>query len=79
MKKISDSDFAAKVKQLPSEIEEIVRKTGSNYIEAVLHICERYNLEIEGMKPLLPKAIKEKIEADALDLNLLNYKINKVI
>lgn len=79
MKKISDSDFAQKVKQLPSEIEQIVVESGGNYIEAVLHVCEKYDLEIEGMKSLLPKAIKEKIEADALDLNLLNYKINKVI
>ena len=79
MKKISDSDFAQKVKQLPSEIESIVAESGGNYIDAVLHICEKYDLEIEGMKSLLPKAIKEKIEADALDLNMLTYKINKVI
>tara|TARA_B100000683_G_C12190747_1_gene432464 strand:+ start:311 stop:601 length:291 start_codon:yes stop_codon:yes gene_type:complete len=77
---LSDSDFQAKVKQLPKEIEEIVaRGKGVNYIDAVIFVCEKYGLEIEGMKAMLPSNIKEKIEKDASDLNMLKYKVNSIV
>jgi|TARA_B100001093_G_scaffold321213_2_gene306541 hypothetical protein len=77
---LSDSDFQIKVKQLPKEIEEIVAKgKGVNYIDAVIYVCEKYGLEVEGMKAMLPSNIKEKIEKDASDLNMLKYKVNSLV
>lgn len=78
MRRVSDSDFGVKIKKLPLEIEQIV-KHGANYIDAVLEICSKYDLEPESMKQLLPKHIKEKIESDASELNLLKYKINTLL
>ena len=78
-KEITDSDFQAKVKNLPKEIEEIVASGGGNYIDAVVFVCEKYGLEVEGMKLMLPKNIKEKIEKDASDLNMLKYKVNSLV
>ena len=78
-KQITDSDFQAKVKNLPKEIEEIVASGGGNYIDAVVFVCEKYGLEVEGMKLMLPKNIKEKIEKDASDLNMLKYKVNSLV
>lgn len=76
---ITDSDFQAKVKNLPKEIEEVVASGGGNYIDAVVYVCEKYGLEVEGMKLMLPKNIKEKIEKDASDLNMLKYKVNSLV
>jgi hypothetical protein len=78
MRRISDSDFGVQVKKIPEEIEGYVKASGLTYIEAVLSICEKYDIEPESMKQILPKAIKEKIERDALTLNMLKYKINTV-
>jgi len=78
MRRVSDSDFGVKIKKLPMEIEDIV-KSGSNYIDAVIEICHKYDLEPESMKQLLPKHIKEKIESDASELNLLKYKITTLL
>jgi predicted PP-loop superfamily ATPase len=78
-KEITDSDFQAKVKNLPKEIEEVVASGGGNYIDAVVYVCEKYGLEVEGMKLMLPKNIKEKIEKDASDLNMLKYKVNSLV
>jgi len=76
---ITDSDFQAKVKNLPKEIEEVVASGDVNYIDAVVYVCEKYGLEVEGMKLMLPKNIKEKIEKDASDLNMLKYKVNSLV
>jgi len=78
MRRISDSDFGVQIKKLPNEIEDIVKNGGGTYIDAVLDICVKYNIEPESMKQILPKAIKEKIERDALEMNMLKYKINTV-
>lgn len=78
MRRISDSDFGVQIKRLPNEIEEIVKCGGGTYIDAVLEICTKYDIEPESMKQILPKAIKEKIERDALEMNMLKYKINTV-
>ena len=50
-----------------------------NHIDAVIFVCEKYGLEIEGMKAMLPSNIKEKIEKDASDLNMLKYKVNSLV
>jgi len=54
-------------------IEEIVKdgKGGVNYMEAILEYCERHEMEHDSIAPLILKHIKEKIEADARELNFL--------
>jgi hypothetical protein len=54
-------------------IEEIVKegKGGVNYMEAILEYCERHEMEPDSIAPLISKPLKEKIEADARELNFL--------
>lgn len=72
------SDFEASI-DLVKEIEKVKAESGLNYIECVVEVCEIHGLDIETVSDNLSDNIKQKIEADALDLNLLNYKVNTLI
>ena len=64
---------------IAKEIEAVRAETQLNYIECVVEVCEKFDLDIDEISSHIPKNIKEKIEADALELNLLNYKLNTLI
>ena len=71
----SESELTKKVKNISEEIETLKKRSPElNYIECTVEICERYGMEFESVKKALPKIIKEKIEADAMELNMLKYK-----
>lgn len=71
----SESELTKKVKNISEEIETLKKLSPElNYIECTVEICERYGIEFESVKKALPKIIKEKIEADAMELNMLKYK-----
>lgn len=57
------------------EIEKFVMTTGSSYIDAVLHIIDKKGLEVESGAKMISKIIKEKIETEASEANLLKEKI----
>ena len=40
-------------------------------MDAVLHYCEQEGIEPESVSSLISKGLKEKIEANARDLNFL--------
>jgi hypothetical protein len=40
-------------------------------MDAVLWYCEQEGLEPDSLRPLISKSLKEKIEANARDLNYL--------
>lgn len=54
-------------------IEDIVKEAngGVNYMEAILDYCERHEMEPDSIAPLISKPLKEKLEADARELNFL--------
>ena len=52
-------------------IENIVKEKNITHMDAVLWYCEQEGLELEGISPLISKALKEKIEANARELNFL--------
>lgn len=54
------------------EIEKIVRQTKVTYFEAVCEYMAANNIEPETVPRLLNVSIKQKIEAEATDLNLIN-------
>lgn len=75
-----DNEFNNRIKNIADEIENLKKFSPElNYIDCTVEICEKYNIELETVKKLLPKIIKEKIEADAMDLNLLKYKLPKIL
>lgn len=53
------------------EIEQIVKSSSLNYIDAIVHYCEENNIEIETVSKLVSKPLKEKLKNDAIELNFL--------
>ena len=52
-------------------IQNIVFNDGLTYMDAIIHICEKNNIEIEDIKKFISPIIKEKVEAEAMNLNYL--------
>ena len=46
-------------------------KGGISYMDAILDYCEKNQMEPDAIAPLISKPLKEKIEADARELNFL--------
>lgn len=54
------------------EIENIVQVNPEmNYIDAIIHFCEKNNLDLESVPKLISKPLKEKIKYEAMELNFL--------
>lgn len=69
----SDSDetnFLTK-KRFSKMIESEVRANKLSYMDAVVHLCEQNNIEIEDVKKFLSVSVKERIEVEAQNLNFL--------
>lgn len=41
------------------------------YIEAIVEVCKDTNIDVEDVKKFISPVIKEKIEAEAMQLNFL--------
>jgi len=52
-------------------IEKMVSNGGVSYMDAILDYCEKNQMEPDAVAPLISKPLKEKIEADARELNFL--------
>jgi Ni,Fe-hydrogenase maturation factor len=52
-------------------IENIVKDKKITHMEAVLWFCQKEGIEPDTVSSLLSKALKEKIEANARELNFL--------
>ena len=53
------------------EIEKVAKDKGINHMDAVIWYCQKNNLEPDSVGRLITKGLKEKIEANARDLNFL--------
>ena len=54
------------------EIESIaLENKDMKYIDAIIHFCEKNNIDIESVPKLISKPLKEKIKGEAMELNLL--------
>ena len=54
-----------------SQVEDFVRNNGGGYIEAVLELCEKNNIEPQVAAKFLTQPIIEKIQTEGEDANLL--------
>lgn len=59
-------------------IDDLVQKSGLNYIEAIVEHCEQTGLEIEVAASLINSNLKSKIAAVAHDHNLMKEKISRL-
>ena len=54
------------------EVEKIaVTNADMNYIDAVLHLCDLNEIEVESVPKLISKPLKEKLKYDAQKLNFI--------
>ena len=53
------------------EIENIAKEKRISHMEAVLWYCSKQGIEPDTVGSLISKSLKEKIEANARDLNFL--------
>jgi hypothetical protein len=69
--KILESKFYCS-RKFAEEIESIAHKNnGMSYIDAIVHFCEKNNVELESIPKLISKPLKEKLKCEAMELNLL--------
>ena len=52
-------------------IEHLAKEKNITHMEAVLDYCRRNNLEPDAVGSLISKSLKDKIEANARELNFL--------
>jgi hypothetical protein len=55
-------------------IEKTVMDLKVSHMEAIVHICEENDLEVEDCAKYINSNVKEKIEAEATKLRLLPQK-----
>lgn len=53
------------------EVESVVKQYKLPYMDAIIHICEEREIELESAAKHLNKVIKNKLEAEAQELNYL--------
>jgi|TARA_B110000908_G_scaffold19741_1_gene22264 hypothetical protein len=58
-------------KRFTKMIEETVRDMKMPYMEAVCHICENNNIEVEDISKYISPVIKGRIEFEGQQLNML--------
>lgn len=52
-------------------IESTVSELSIPYMEAILHVCEKNDIEPEDVRKFISPVIKSKVEAEAMQLNFL--------
>jgi hypothetical protein len=60
------------------KVENYVIKTGCQYMDSVLKLCEDHNIEPEVAAKYLTKPIKEKIMIEGQEINLVPRTISKL-
>ena len=62
-------------KRFSTAVENMVSDSqGVSYIEAAAYIIEERGMDFKSLNRLLSDSLKQKIEAEAVDLNLLRTK-----
>ena len=58
-------------KSFSLEVEKIAKEKNITHMEAVLEHCRIQQIEPDSVSRLITKSLKDKIEANARDLNLI--------
>jgi hypothetical protein len=71
LEKVLESKFFCPTK-FAQEIESLVQvNVEMNYIDAIVHFCEKNNIDLEAVPKIISKPLKEKIKCEATELNFL--------
>ena len=63
-----DVEFMTKAK-FSKMVEALARDKQLSHMEAIIHLCEQHNIEVEDCKKYVSNVIKEKLEVEAMRLN----------
>lgn len=76
--KLTDSLVITKRFRSPNEfaayIENKVSLTKISYMEAVIQYCNEVDIDIESVGPVVNQKLKEKIQAEAIQSNMMRSK-----
>jgi hypothetical protein len=71
LEKVLESKFFCPAR-FAQEIETLVHSEEKmSYIDAIIHFCEKNNIDVESVPKLISKPLKEKIKYEAMELNFL--------
>ena len=71
LEKVLESKFFCP-SRFAQEIESLVQTNEDmNYIDAIVHFCEKNSIDIESVPKLISKPLKEKLKYDAMELTFL--------
>ena len=71
LEKVLESKFFCPTR-FAQEIESLVLKNSDmNYIDAIVHFCDKNSIDVESVPKLISKPLKEKIKYDAQQLNFM--------
>lgn len=80
--KLTDVYVITKKFNTPSEFSQHIERravhTRSTCMDILLDYCVTNDIEIESVNKLLSTSLKDKLQAEAQDLNLLKVKANKL-
>ena len=65
-------------KEFTGEIEKYAREFSLSYIEAILEYCEENDLDVESVSKLVSSNMKEKIQYEAENLNMLPKTVTRL-
>jgi hypothetical protein len=52
-------------------VESTVKAHQSSYMDAIIHLCEKNEIDLEESRKFISPIIKNKLEAEAMKLNFL--------
>ena len=71
LEKVMESKFFCPAR-FAEEIESLVLvNKDMNYIDAIVHFCDKNSIDVESVPKLISKPLKEKIKYEAQELNFL--------
>ena len=65
-----DVEFMTKAK-FSKLIESTVRELQISHMDAIIHLCEKHNIEVEDCRKYVSAVVKKKLEVEAMNLNYL--------
>lgn len=65
-------------KEFCNEIEKYAKEFGLSYIEAILEYCEQNDLDVESVSKLVSSNLKEKIQYEAENLNMIPKTVTRL-
>lgn len=67
---MQEKQFLTKVK-FGKLVDEAVRSKKMTYMDAIIDVCDRNEVELEEVRKFVSPVLKEKVEAEAMKLNFL--------